>query len=103
MAVGVPLCVGAGVGVVDAAALGLSRLEPNRLPKNAPMLLELGAAEATCTGTGFASADVIAKTLAMLPCGNESAGGWTCAGMVPAAVRMGEAGPPWDFRSGTKE
>src|ERR1700736_3442929 len=49
----------------------LSRLEANRFPKNAPMLLEFGAAEARRTCTGFASGEAMAKTLAIVPCENE--------------------------------
>jgi hypothetical protein len=63
--------------------LALSRLGPNRFPKNAPIPLELGAAEATRTCTGFACVEVIAKTFAIVACGYASAGGWTRAGIVP--------------------
>src|SRR3984893_5841416 len=38
--------------VSRALALGF---EPNRFPKNDPMLVELGAAQATCTCTRFTS------------------------------------------------
>jgi hypothetical protein len=53
----------------------------------------LGAAEATRTCTVFGSGEGMAKTLAAVPCDNESAGGRTCAGMVPDASTNGSARP----------
>ena len=73
--------------------LAVSGLEPNRFPKNDPMLLEFCAAEATRTCTVF-TAGAMAKTRVSTPCGNASAGGRTCAGMVPEAVAMAVPGPP---------
>jgi hypothetical protein len=78
-------CLGCGPELSRTLELVFARLEPNKFPKNAPpMLLQSGALEAKRTWTGFTS--VKAKRLELPPCRNESAGGWTLAGIVPEAV-----------------
>jgi hypothetical protein len=54
---------------------GLARRLAGGLAENASMLLEFGAVEATLTFTGLTSAGAKEKILALVPCGNESAGG----------------------------
>ena len=71
-----------------------SRLEPDRVPIPPPVPPAVGAAEATCTCAGLDAGEAKPNRLAVVNAGDGSAGGCTCPGIVPAAVRMSVPGPP---------
>src|ERR1700754_5053773 len=90
-------------GSTGAAALWSSLFDPNRLLKKPPEL----PAEATCTdergaGAGFDSAEARLMAPKIESEEGVSAGGLTCGGIVPSAVRMVAPGPPWDFTAARK-
>src|SRR5262249_57253217 len=86
---------GAGASLVE---------DPNRRPKKPRGAPE--PAEATCTEErgGGAILDSEEARSRKLPVGASavSAGGLTCAGIVPEAVWMTLPGPPWDFTAAMK-
>src|SRR6478609_558743 len=90
-------------GSAGAVALWSSVFDPNRLLKNPPEL----PAEATCTdergaGAGFDSAEARLMVPKVESEEGVSAGGLTCGGIVPIAVRMVAPGRVWDFTAARK-
>src|SRR4029077_1998200 len=93
----VVVCAGLAGAAAAAAALWSSLFDPNRLLKKPPEL----PAEATCTDERGAGAVFDSAEARLMVPKNESeegasAGGLTCGGIVPIAVRMVAPGPPWD-------
>src|SRR3954453_20964406 len=96
----------ADFGFAGSAGVGApwsSLFDPNRLLKNPPEL----PAEATCTdergaGAGFDSAEARLMVPKIESEEGVSAGGLTCGGIVPIAVRIVAPGPPWDFTAARK-